>query len=390
MKRIGIILLVCCLTGKTFCQTETPTEVQSTDTNSTLSEASQVNDTGYVHPKITFMDQIATVGFGFGLNSFNGDIAGNRKSNLLNNTRSTIQITVEKRIIPLLSLGGTYLNGKFSENNNSALKNNNFESSVQEFGGYLSLNFDQRFKCVFAPYISAGVNIIQYNSATDLRDENGQAYHFWSDGKIRNAPQFDESGKSIEYEELPGEIYRDYSYETDIKSGSAIAFPVTVGVKFKTLNNFEGRIFGTYSYINSDEIDGKLLGSNDQYIFAGVSIHYTIGKKYIAPGEEDFVDVDFTDLKKQDTDKDGVNDFEDQCADTKVGIPVDPTTGCPSDSDKDGVYDYLDKEPNSKKGAEVDQHGVTLTEEDIEIRDRKRKGNYFELIEKETDSEEDD
>jgi outer membrane protein OmpA-like peptidoglycan-associated protein len=61
----------------------------------------------------------------------------------------------------------------------------------------------------------------------------------------------------------------------------------------------------------------------------------------------------------KDTDKDGVSDKNDKCANTPAGVKVD-ATGCPVDTDKDGVADYLDKCPNTPAGARVDANGCPV------------------------------
>jgi outer membrane protein OmpA-like peptidoglycan-associated protein len=57
-----------------------------------------------------------------------------------------------------------------------------------------------------------------------------------------------------------------------------------------------------------------------------------------------------------DTDHDGVYDGLDRCAATLPGARVD-ATGCPTDADHDGVYDGLDRCPNTPAGAHVDANG---------------------------------
>ena len=68
----------------------------------------------------------------------------------------------------------------------------------------------------------------------------------------------------------------------------------------------------------------------------------------------------------EDTDKDGVTDDKDQCANTPAGTTVDEN-GCevveetPVDSDGDGVIDSLDKCPNTPVGSTVDATGCVVT-----------------------------
>lgn len=58
----------------------------------------------------------------------------------------------------------------------------------------------------------------------------------------------------------------------------------------------------------------------------------------------------------RDSDRDGVPDNEDLCADTPVGASVDEK-GCPLDSDEDGIYDGLDKCPHTPPKTKVDVNG---------------------------------
>lgn len=60
-----------------------------------------------------------------------------------------------------------------------------------------------------------------------------------------------------------------------------------------------------------------------------------------------------------DTDKDGVADYLDKCPETPAGVVVD-TNGCPLDTDKDGVLDYLDKCPGTPTGVAVDAKGCPM------------------------------
>jgi OmpA-OmpF porin, OOP family len=57
-----------------------------------------------------------------------------------------------------------------------------------------------------------------------------------------------------------------------------------------------------------------------------------------------------------DSDKDGVPDDMDKCANTLAGTKVD-ATGCPPDADKDGVPDDLDKCPETPTTVVVDDAG---------------------------------
>lgn len=65
-----------------------------------------------------------------------------------------------------------------------------------------------------------------------------------------------------------------------------------------------------------------------------------------------------------DSDKDGVEDSADQCANTPAGVNVD-AKGCALDTDRDGVADHMDQCAETDKKLKVDAVGcpVVLTEE---------------------------
>jgi hypothetical protein len=62
---------------------------------------------------------------------------------------------------------------------------------------------------------------------------------------------------------------------------------------------------------------------------------------------------------KKDSDKDGVPDYLDKCANTKIGVKIDKN-GCMIDSDKDGIADNLDKCPNTPQGMRVNFEGCPI------------------------------
>ena len=60
-----------------------------------------------------------------------------------------------------------------------------------------------------------------------------------------------------------------------------------------------------------------------------------------------------------DEDGDGVNDAQDACPRTPLGVPVNDE-GCANDNDGDGVPDYLDKCPETPLGNVVDTNGCSI------------------------------
>jgi outer membrane protein OmpA-like peptidoglycan-associated protein len=64
-----------------------------------------------------------------------------------------------------------------------------------------------------------------------------------------------------------------------------------------------------------------------------------------------------------DIDGDGVEDYQDLCNDTPLGVAVD-SRGCPLDTDDDGIFDYKDLCPNTPVGTEVNKWGCPV---DVEV-----------------------
>ena len=114
-----------------------------------------------------------------------------------------------------------------------------------------------------------------------------------------------------------GETKNDGVFRTSLLAGAGIFF------RFNEMVGLEAAsIFNRPFY---DKWDGLTRGANDIYLQHSLGLIFNL-------------------KKPTDTDKDGVADKKDQCANTPAGVQVD-SKGCPIDFDKDGVADYLDKCP---------------------------------------------
>lgn len=112
---------------------------------------------------------------------------------------------------------------------------------------------------------------------------------------------------------------------------------VNLGTRFRYLSHVLTNFKGSKDIVGGapDELD---LPKAALEVFLG--IHYYFGRV-------------------MDSDKDGVPDRTDYCADTPRGALVDER-GCPLDSDDDGIYDGLDKCPHTPPGTKVDVNGCPL------------------------------
>ncbi len=317
-----------------------------------------------------------TIGIGGGFLTFYGDYSKGIKSNNAVTSRLAFDLHVEQKINSFLSVRFNYMRGKVSANERDFNTNRNFESTINAGGISVLYNFDHLLgeNRVVEPYIGAGIAYLDFDSKTDLIDEYGNTYHYWSDGTIRNLSEGDPNA-----DELSVRLARDYEYETDLRKlyeeelgdyeQFTVAFPVSVGVNMILAPKWNFKMGATYYFTLSDYIDGytpdnspegSADGQNDNMLYVGASLGYNFSrnKKEELPVD----DTPFLFAANEDEDGDGINDFIDQCPFTPVGVQVDDF-GCPLDGDDDEVGNFKDDELNSAPGAIVDSVGVTYSDE---------------------------
>lgn len=316
-----------------------------------------------------------TLGLGYGILSFKGDLGAGQDLAAMNNFRGGFNFNLEKRFGKVIGIGFNGIFGKISQSERTVARNLNFESPLKQFGLNLSAQFDMKQETAFAPFISLGVGSAMFSPASDLKDKNSKNYIYWSDGTIRDLPEKDAEGKVIKANRDSAKILkRDYSYETSLTLAndsssikkSSIVLPLTVGFKFKMGDRMDTRLAATYNITQTDYLDGYVDGGNDSYIYLSMGINYTFAKKFVNKADQSYEGVDFAALLKEDNDNDGVLDDIDKCQHTPSGVNVDEF-GCPLDGDNDGVPDYLDKEKETSPNAIVNQYGVTMTDEMISL-----------------------
>jgi len=257
------------------------------------------------------------------------------------------------------------------------VNNRNFKSNIYSFGVNAHYSFEPWLQGkIFKPFISVGVETLQFDTKADYLNVYGLPYYFWTDGTIRISPETSPFNPNIEI------ISRDYNYETNLRkenqtglgrySQFSLAIPVDVGFDFNVSSRVTLRAATSLHYAFTDLIDdlspranknpeykGKI--GHNMYTFTYLSLHLDLFSSAKWKKVEDLIANidDFDTSMWDDQDDDGVPDYLDLCPDTPSGIPVD-SVGCPFDSDGDGVPDYLDREPNSRPGAIVDEYGVEI------------------------------
>ena len=153
----------------------------------------------------------------------------------------------------------------------------------------------------------------------------------------------DENGKYIEVLDLKENPFDLKDQEITIIGGGGLEYRIKEKWSFVIGTKFHYLTHTLTSFTGAKDIVGAAPGELDlpkAILEVSLGINYYFGK-----------------LK--DSDKDGIPDQRDFCADTPRGAKVDEK-GCPIDSDGDGIYDGLDKCPNTPPGAKVDANGCPL------------------------------
>lgn len=323
------------------------------------------------------------IGLGAGFFNYFGEVNNNQRLNPVVNNYG-FQASVIKNFSPSFGLQFDVEYGRMSARQKSvdANKNLNFSTDVVNFNLQATYNFagilrPGRF---MNPFISVGVGAINFNTKGDLKDENGVAYNYWSDGTVRSLAQLADGSNDAN-----AQILRpDYVYETDLRKANldslgnylqfAATIPVTFGFHFRVSPRSSIRLASTFSYAFTDLIDNYTKDGvqgrvgdkmNDMFLYTNISYHFDFfTPKKVKTSRYDGMEFESLD---GDDDNDGVPNIKDRCPNTPGGI-VDEF-GCSLDSDGDGVYDYADQEPNTDPGMNVDVNGVGITDDMLTVED---------------------
>ncbi len=319
------------------------------------------------------------VGVGFGTLNFYGDVHNSIRNPFVGTPGFKINAATFIDNKHYVRANFNVMIGTLTANQRSlsdTLLDRNFSSNIICFGINLQYNFENfikenKNKVKINPFVSLGIESIQFNSKTNLKAANGAYYYYWTDGTIRNIPQ---SAAGVEPSQI---LQRDYIYETDLRTlnngsyaTSTFAVPIELGVDFTITDRINLRLGEALHYTFTKNIDnmswltGHANKQNDKFTFSYVSLHFDLfsdAKTILV--HKLFAEINGFDYTMfGDEDNDGVYDIFDKCPGTPFGVAVD-TSGCPLDSDNDGVPDYLDKEPNTRPGAMVDEDGVEIKPE---------------------------
>lgn len=361
------------------------TPLDSNFNNSLLdnNDFDQTNELDFIPDETPITEELIfkpQLSLGVGMLTFYGDIGKNNEGYHPMVSRLATTLRLINPINDFLDVSFYVMFGEISSNERSLTRNLNFKSNITTGGITFNYNFNQFLKKtrVVEPYIHVGFESIEFLSKTDLKDINGETYHYWTDGSIKNMSENNPNAANAI------DIVRDYSYESDIREQDFDGFgkyaertfgvPLEIGANFYTGKKFKFRVGTAMHFTFSDLIDGvtdQSIGNrigtedNDKLLFTHIAISYDFNvKSRKAPIEPLDLDLEKYFLEDSiDSDGDLVVDHMDRCAKTPLGLEVD-AYGCPIDDDIDGVSNTLDQELLSMEGAIVNSNGVTMTDED--------------------------
>ena len=320
------------------------------------------------------------VSLGTGMLTFYGDIGSNHQGYHPMVSRLATTLRLINPLNDFLDLGFYVLFGQISANERTLTRNLNFNSNITTGGVTINYNFNQflRKGRNVEPYIHVGLESIEFLSKTDLQDANGNTYHYWSDGSIKDLAENDPNADNAI------DLVRDYTYESDIREQNfdgfgkyqerTLGIPLELGANFHVGNKLKFRVGTAVHFTFTDLIDGvtnESVGNrtgdarNDKLLYTHIAMSYDFNIKSKKKPKFDVIDEDSEQYYREDTiDSDGdmVVDHMDRCANTPPGVVVDEL-GCPLDDDLDGVANSFDDELLSMEGALVDMRGVTMTDD---------------------------
>jgi hypothetical protein len=373
LKRTLVFLF---LAGFGYCAVAQETDVSEIDTQAAkaLKDSTRAQRKAWNKENTIFKP---IIGLGAGVFNYIGEVDNNGNTNPLINNYG-FQASVIKNFSPSFGLKFDVAYGKMSARERSVAESRNFSTDVVNFNLHATYNFAGILRAgrFLSPYISVGVGAVNFNTKGDLRDENGIAYNYWSDGTIRSLAQATDGSAQPDAQILRA----DYVYETDLRKANldslgnykqfAVTLPFTFGLHFKVSPRSSIQLSTTFSYAFTDLIDNytkdgiesrKGNKANDMFFFTGVSYHFD----FFSPKKVKTSQFDNTEFESLDGDDDGdgVPNLTDRCPNTPAGSGMVDELGCSLDTDGDGVFDYADEEPNTDSNLNVDAKGVGITDD---------------------------
>ena len=336
--------------------------------------------------EMKYLNYKPIIELGVGSVKFFGDVRDTYSANpIMGNT--AVNIGVSRDVNDYLSVRFSAIYGSLSGNERTETRNLNFKTNFLNGSLMLTYNFfhllnktdlmiPYRQQRTLIPSLSIGVSAFDFSSKADLYDRNGNEYHYWTDGTIRDRNETYEN----EYSSVV--LTRDYEYETDLRdldiddagkySKVAFAMPIDLALEYNLHERAILKFGATYYMVFNDNVDnvsskgsgkrkGNVWGDDFLYTYASIKFDLFSNEKDVFTDATFFVSPDIiAAIKAEDEDSDGVSDVWDRCLGTLQGVKIDDY-GCALDDDSDGFPNYRDEELNTQKDSITNMKGVKLT-----------------------------
>ena len=268
--------------------------------------------------------------------------------------------------------------GLLTWNEQVNLSRNNFQCSIKHAGilagrSLFNTNEGNRFN----PYAMLGISSLRSNTQTDLLDQNGIEYQYWSDGTIHGVSEAEGNDAQATL------LKRDYTYESPLAlNQKSICFPIELGISASISPRTSIEVCWKNLLLQSDIIDANTSNARwDNLQEINMKVTFALFKKAkqakqnVSPSLINYKDVDLRALMNEDEDSDGIVDSKDKCFGTPKGASIDKN-GCMLDLDSDGIPDFRDKQNDTPIGSWVDEQGIAQS--DAWIKEHYRdSSNYF-------------
>lgn len=206
------------------------------------------------------------------------------------------QLSISQRVVNYLNVSlnifaGTAYGEEQREQTNLNYKTTLFSQQLNvAYNFYPLLKPNEAGRQLIRPYIGLGVGLLSFRAKGDLKDSQGNTYHYWQDGNIYAQPE----GSIAPSEATP--IERDFVYETDLRDANldglrkypqtAFSLPFHAGIRFQITKNFGLNAAFSYVLNFTDMVDnvspsgeGNRQGTkgNDNHIFGSVGVSVFLG-----------------------------------------------------------------------------------------------------------------
>lgn len=206
------------------------------------------------------------------------------------------QLSIYQRVAKFLNVGFQLYTGNLYGEEQREQTNINFRTSLvsprinAEYNFFPLLKPKANGRQLIRPYVGVGIGAVFFRSKGDLKDENGRAYQFWSNGNL-----YAETEGSTSVTEAT-QLTRDFEYETDLRdenldgfrkySQTALSVPVNAGIRFQVSKNVGLNLSFAYVMNFTDLIDNvneesvgtrKGNAGNDNHLFGSLGLSVFLG-----------------------------------------------------------------------------------------------------------------